>query len=156
LPHNGSLLTWKYLEAVFPEKIAFDSASRLLLIAAHPDDEALGCSIVLQRAVRAGASVQVVYATDGENNPWPQRLIARKWRLDARDRKRWGRLRRIEALKALSVLGVAASNARFLGWPDQGLTNLLASNARSAIVHKNYSRLVADSFACPIDCRHSS
>jgi LmbE family N-acetylglucosaminyl deacetylase len=130
------------LEAVFPGKIAFDSASRLLLIAAHPDDEALGCSIVLQRAVRAGASVQVVYATDGENNPWPQRLIARKWRLDARDRKRWGRLRRIEALKALSVLGVAASNARFLGWPDQGLTNLLASNAQSAI--GAFTRIIRD------------
>ena len=127
---------------MFPGKIAFDSASRLLLIAAHPDDEALGCSIVLQRAVRAGASVQVVYATDGENNPWPQRLIARKWRLDARDRKRWGRLRRIEALKALSVLGVAASNARFLGWPDQGLTNLLASNAQSAI--GAFTRIIRD------------
>jgi LmbE family N-acetylglucosaminyl deacetylase len=123
-----------FVKAVFGKEVfGFDSDSRLLLIAPHPDDEALGCGVALRRAVCAGAAIRVVYATDGENNPWPQRLINRKWFLDARDRKRWGRLRRIEALKALRVLGVSASNARFLGLPDQGLTNLLASDARSTI-----------------------
>ena len=57
-----------------------------MLIAAHPDDESLACSIVLQHAVRNGAAIRVVYATDGENNPWPQRVIERKWRLDKADR----------------------------------------------------------------------
>jgi LmbE family N-acetylglucosaminyl deacetylase len=98
------------------------------LVAPHPDDESLACSIVLQRAVRAGASVRVLYATDGENNPWPQRLLQRKWRLDDVDRARWGRLRRQEALNALSVLGVCQSSAEFLALPDQGLTDLLLSD----------------------------
>jgi LmbE family N-acetylglucosaminyl deacetylase len=53
-----------------------------MLIAAHPDDESLACSIVLQQAVGAGAAVRVIYATDGENNPWPQRAMERKWHLD--------------------------------------------------------------------------
>lgn len=106
----------------------FDSKSRLLVIAPHPDDETLGCSIILQRAVRVGAAVQVVYATDGDNNPWPQRLIERKWRLDAADRKRWAKLRRAEAIAALRVMGVRASDVLFLGLPDQGLTDLLKSN----------------------------
>ena len=82
----------------------FDSASRVLLFAPHPDDEALACGVTLQRAVRSGALICVVYATDGDNNPWPQRLIERKWRLDATDRKRWGQSRRAEALSALEVL----------------------------------------------------
>ena len=69
----------------------FTSDSRLMLIAPHPDDEALACGIILQHAVRADAPIRVVYATDGDDNPWPQRVLERKWRLNAADRKRWGR-----------------------------------------------------------------
>lgn len=113
--------------------LELDSNSRLLLIAPHPDDEALGCSIVLQRAVRAGAAIQVVYATDGDDNPWPHRLMERKWHLHAADRKRWGQLRRGEALAALCVFGVPPSDVSFLGLPDQGVTNLLVRDCRLII-----------------------
>src|SRR5437588_12893351 len=111
----------------------FTSKSRLMLVAPHPDDEALACSVLLQRAVRAGAAVRVVYATDGDDNPWPQRVLERKWRLNATDRRRWGRLRRTEALAALRVLGVNGFAARFLGLPDQKLTAMLMCNAQSAL-----------------------
>src|ERR1700730_7004008 len=111
----------------------FVSTSRLMLVAPHPDDEALACSIILQRAVRAGAAVRVIYATDGDDNPWPQRVLERKWRLNAADRKRWGKLRCSEALAALRAVGVRASDARFLALPDQGLTNLLKCDCRSTL-----------------------
>ncbi|HEY2103913.1 MAG TPA: PIG-L family deacetylase [Chthoniobacterales bacterium] len=101
-----------------------------MLFAPHPDDESLACGLVIQRAVAAGAAVRVVYVTDGENNPWPQRVLERKWRLNAEDRKQWGKLRRVEALAALNVLGVRSSNARFLALPDQGLTTLLIHDCR--------------------------
>ena len=107
--------------------------SRLMLIAPHPDDEALACSIMLQRAVDAGASVRVVYATDGDDNPWPQRLLERKWFITSADRARWGKLRQSEALAALQVLGVKADQAVFLGLPDQGLTNLLRTDCRATV-----------------------
>lgn len=110
----------------------FTSGSRLLLFAPHPDDESLACSVVLQRAIRAGAEVRVVYATDGDDNPWPQRVLERKWRLNATDRRRWGRLRRTEALAALRVLGVNGSATRFLGLPDQKLTAFLMCGSQSA------------------------
>jgi LmbE family N-acetylglucosaminyl deacetylase len=109
------------------------SESRLMLFAPHPDDEALACSIILQRAVRANAAICVVYVTDGDNNPWPQRVLQRKWRITAADRKTWGKLRRSEALAALRVLGVRDSDVRFLALPDQGLTDLLRHNCRSAL-----------------------
>jgi LmbE family N-acetylglucosaminyl deacetylase len=111
----------------------FVSGSRLMLIAPHPDDEALACSIILQRAVQAGTAIRVIYATDGDDNPWPQRVLERKWRLNAADRKRWGNLRRSEALAALRVLGVHPRDAQFLALPDQGLTNLLKSDCRSML-----------------------
>ena len=125
----------------FPE---FDRNSRLLLIAPHPDDEALGCGIILQRAARAQAGIRVVYATDGDNNPWPQRWISRKWRLTALDRKSWGDLRRAEALASLQILGVSRADVSFLGWPDQGLTSLLmrgcsATVARFVTLIEEYS-----------------
>ena len=66
--------------------------------------------------------VRVVYVTDGDDNPWPQRVLERKWRLNAADRRRWGRLRRTEALAALRVLGVNGSATCFLALPDQKLT----------------------------------
>jgi LmbE family N-acetylglucosaminyl deacetylase len=103
-----------------------------MLIAPHPDDEALACSIILQHAVCAGAAIHVLYATDGEDNPWPQRLLERKWRLGAADRKRWGKLRHGEALGALRVLGVCPADTGFLALPDQGLTDLLITNCRSS------------------------
>src|ERR1700730_12312594 len=112
---------------------ALISASRLMLIAPHPDDEALACSIVLQQAVHAGAAIRVVYATDGDDNPWPQRVLERKWRLNATDRKRWGKLRRTEELAALRILGVHESDARFLALPDQKLTGLLLRDRRSIL-----------------------
>lgn len=111
-----------------------------MLIAPHPDDEALACSVILQRAVRAGAAIRVVYATDGDDNPWPQRVLERKWRLTQADRDRWGKLRRSEALSALRVLGVQAWDARFLALPDQGLTDLLKRGCQTTLAR--FSRTI--------------
>jgi LmbE family N-acetylglucosaminyl deacetylase len=104
-----------------------------MLIAPHPDDEALACGVILQQAVRAGAAIRIVYVTDGDNNPWPQRVLERRWRLSPSDRKRWGKLRRTEALAALRVLDINPAGVQFLGLPDQGLTDLLLRDCNSAL-----------------------
>jgi LmbE family N-acetylglucosaminyl deacetylase len=113
-----------------------------MFIAAHPDDESLACSVVLQRAVRAGADIRVIYATNGENNPWPQRLLERRWHLNENDRERWGKLRRGEALDALSVLGVPGSEAIFLALPDQKLSDVLLAASQGA--RERFAALIAD------------
>src|SRR2546427_12499893 len=102
----------------------FTSNSRLMLLAPHPDDEALACSIILQQAVHAGAATRIVYATDGDDNPWPQRVLERKWQLGATDRTRWGKLRRAEAMAALNTLGVRPAGPGFLGLQGKQLTDL--------------------------------
>jgi len=55
----------------------FDSSSRLILFAPHPDDEALACGVILQQAVRPGAAIRIVYVTDGDDNPWPYQALER-------------------------------------------------------------------------------
>jgi LmbE family N-acetylglucosaminyl deacetylase len=98
---------------------------RVLVLAAHPDDETLATGGLLQRSVAAGAAVRVVFVTDGENNPWAQRAVERRWRLGARARIRWAQRRRAETLDALACLGIPVSSAVFLHFPDQSLTSLL-------------------------------
>lgn len=99
--------------------------SRVMMFAPHPDDESLAAGVFLQRAVGAGAAVRVVYATDGERNCWPQRVLERKVRISDGDRRRWGVRRQREALAALQVLGIAPASVEFLSLPDQGVTDLL-------------------------------
>ncbi|WP_341953556.1 bifunctional PIG-L family deacetylase/class I SAM-dependent methyltransferase [Salinibacterium sp. TMP30] len=41
---------------------------RLIVVAAHPDDETLGAAGLMQRVARAGGDVRVVLATDGEGS----------------------------------------------------------------------------------------
>lgn len=109
--------------------LALSRDSRVMVLAAHPDDETLAAGGLLQTALAAGAAARVAFLTSGENNPWPQRFIERRWRLDASDRERWGALRRGECLRALETLGVSPDHAQFLGLPDQGLTDLLLASS---------------------------
>lgn len=102
-----------------------NSRSRVMLFTPHPDDESLATGVFLQRAVAAGAVVRVVYATDGERNCWPQRVLEGKVRIRENDRRRWGLRRQAEALAALLTLGVEAESVEFLSLPDQGVTDLL-------------------------------
>jgi LmbE family N-acetylglucosaminyl deacetylase len=104
--------------------LAFAATDRVMIFAPHPDDEALGNAALIQVARAAGAQVRVVFVTDGESNPWPQRYVERRWFIDADCRLRWGVRRRAESLRALETLGLLPTDAIFLGLPDQGLTKL--------------------------------
>ena len=112
--------------------LQFASQDRVLVFAPHPDDETIATGELIQAARAAGAAVRIVVATDGENNPWPQRWLERRWRVGPGERARWGQRRRHEARHALAELGIDDGQCvRFLGWPDQGLTGLLMRDDRA-------------------------
>jgi len=94
---------------------------RVLVIAPHPDDESLATGGLIQRATQAGAAVRVVFATNGESNPWPQRWVEKRWRIRESDRIRWGETRRGEAIPALVVLGMEPDALDLLNFPDRGI-----------------------------------
>lgn len=101
------------------------ASDRVLVVLPHPDDESLAAAGLLQHVLAAGAALRLVFVTDGDNNPWAQRATERRVLVLARDRGRFGALRRAEVLAALRALGVPADAAAFLELPDQGLTELL-------------------------------
>jgi LmbE family N-acetylglucosaminyl deacetylase len=101
------------------------AGDRILVIAPHPDDESVGAGGLLALAARAGATLRIVFATSGENNPWAQRAFERRLLLVTRDRIRFGVHREVEAATSLAHLGVAEDSAVFLRLADQGLTSLL-------------------------------
>ena len=116
-----------------PSLSALSSRDRVLFFAPHPDDEALGCAGLIQHAVAAGAQVRVIFQTDGDNNPWPQRYVERRWSIDAGCRQRWGARRRLEAVRSVETLGLPAVAAGFFGLPDQGLRRLVREKDANAL-----------------------
>ena len=52
-----------------PPVLEVPDATRLLVIAPHPDDEVLGAGGLMQRVKASGGTVRVVYLTDGDGYP---------------------------------------------------------------------------------------
>ena len=128
-PRRALLVGLLYLVKKLPPS----SWERLLVLAVHPDDESLCAGGLIQQALARGGEVRVVFLTDGDNNPWPQRYIERRWHIDDAARARWGKRRDGEALAALECLGVQPESISFWHYPDQGLTRLLLEDGEELI-----------------------
>jgi LmbE family N-acetylglucosaminyl deacetylase len=115
------------------KKMPSSSWERVLVLAVHPDDESLSAGGLIQQALARGADVRVVFVTDGDNNPWPQRFVERRWQIDASARFRWGKRRETEAVAALARLGVPREGVSFWHYPDQGITRLLLAGGGKLI-----------------------
>lgn len=82
------------------------SASRLLVLAPHPDDETLACGGCIARLVGLGGPVALAVATDGSygnHHVHPAEL---------------GRVRRAELVSAVSGLGLDPRQVTWLGFDD--------------------------------------
>ncbi len=95
----------------------------VLVIAPHPDDEAIGCGVVMRRAVKEGQRVGVVLVTGGDGYPRAAAAVAKKAEeeLVPEDFLRVASIRRRHSVDALSGLGVRAGDLMSLGYPDSGL-----------------------------------
>jgi LmbE family N-acetylglucosaminyl deacetylase len=97
------------LKNLFSEK--FNSKKfRITIVAAHPDDEIIGCGAQLRRWSHA----HIIYVTDGS----PKNLR------DARaagfnTREAYANARRSESIAALALAGIDAAQSRWLQIPDQ-------------------------------------
>jgi len=78
----------------------FDSKTRLLIIAAHPDDEVLGCGGTIIKAVNQNAHVGILFLGEGVSARFPI------GEYDSDEFKEQSKQRQREAELALKVLGV--------------------------------------------------
>jgi LmbE family N-acetylglucosaminyl deacetylase len=94
---------------------------RVVVLAAHPDDEVLGVGGLLAALAAGGSEIVAVWATDGEASHPGSRAV---------DSGQLRSLRRGESRRALTTLGVSPSQSIVLGLPDGGLgVNLPALRA---------------------------
>src|ERR1700688_3439591 len=78
------------------------SAKVIMVIAPHPDDEAIIAAGIIQAAVQRGDTVKVVVVTNGD-------LVTS------------GLVREAETIAAMNYLGVAAAHVMFLRYGDQSM-----------------------------------
>ncbi|HET8774388.1 MAG TPA: PIG-L family deacetylase [Thermoanaerobaculia bacterium] len=103
-----------------PYEPALLRGERLLVLAPHPDDEAIGCGGLVALHLRERRAVRVVVATDGAQAGAAE-------------------VRQEESRRALTVLaaggvGKTALPPAFLGWPDRGLDDSIAPTLREELL----------------------
>ncbi|MCU1385515.1 MAG: LmbE family protein, partial [Acidobacteria bacterium] len=126
-----------------PPVLDVPEATRLLVIAPHPDDEVLGAGGLMQRVHATGGAVRVVYLTDGDGYPEGVKEEDHIQTPTAKDYLGYGKQRRREARAALVRLGLADAFQTFLGFPDGGLCKLtrIYWSERRGAYRSPYTRL---------------
>jgi LmbE family N-acetylglucosaminyl deacetylase len=102
-------------------------ATRLLVIAPHPDDDTLAAGGLISRVVRNGGAVHVVWLTSGDGFPEGVETSAGVTHPRPRDFRTYGGLREGEARAAAGELGLVPRSLSFLGFPDGGLCELAST-----------------------------
>jgi LmbE family N-acetylglucosaminyl deacetylase len=106
--------------------------SSVLVIAPHPDDDAIGCGGTLARLAARGARIGVTYVTDGSASHVNSKRFPPGVLRDVREE---------EARAALRSLGISRE-PQFLRAPDSGLTALQGAE-RQRLVASVAARVVA-------------
>jgi LmbE family N-acetylglucosaminyl deacetylase len=88
------------------------SSTPAIIFSPHQDDETLGCAGLIALKRELSVPVQVVFLTNGDAYLGPGDAAI-------------GRQRQQEALQALEILGVAAEQVMFWGYPDGQLAGLI-------------------------------
>src|SRR5438046_6859951 len=105
----------------------------LLLVHAHPDDEAISTGGVMLKARAGGHRVVLVTATRGE--------VGEIYNMDeASSRPRLGEIREKELEDAARILGV--NRGEFLGYRDSGMAST-ADNQNPASFHQSHRAAAA-------------
>ncbi len=107
-----------------PTTPAPTARQRIVVFSPHCDDETLGCSGLLQQAIRAGADARVIFITNGDGFRVAVEREYRTTDLEPGDYVQFASLRQEETYRALAKDGLSRDSIQFLGYPDRGLMRL--------------------------------
>ena len=106
------------------ERLTVRSGVRLLVFAPHPDDETIAAAGFIQRVLRNGGQVRVVFVTNGDGFTDAVRQEVRPRPTLSTDFIEYGKRRQNEARQAVLRLGLRPEDAVFFGFPDGGIDDL--------------------------------
>jgi LmbE family N-acetylglucosaminyl deacetylase len=109
------------------------AGAHVVVVTPHPDDESLAVGGLVQYALAHNATVSILQVTDGDNNPWPQRVLERRLRIGAVERRRWADRRSVEVAAAIAALGLPETSLQRMHWPDMGVGPRLREQGVAAI-----------------------
>jgi len=108
----------------YPSVEAAAKNDRVLIIAPHMDDEAIGAGAYALDAIRSGAEVFVAFLTAGDCARFSARLMHGRVMPTPSDYISVGLARIAEAQRATRILGVPPEHLFVLGYPDRGLRTI--------------------------------
>ncbi len=121
---SGLLTGWMVVSGGVGTFPSIDGKTRLLVIAPHPDDEVLVAGGLIQRVLKNGGQVKVIYLTNGDGSRETVITENKKIDLNPAEFITLGEKRMQEAINADRVLGLLTGDDIFLGFPDQGLSKM--------------------------------
>jgi len=104
----------------YPQLEPFKKGQRVLILAPHPDDEAIACAGLIQKALKSGSNVRVVFLTNGDHNEFAFIVYEKRITMRRGEFIHLGKVRRQESIKAMKFLGLSEKDLIFLGYPDYG------------------------------------
>jgi LmbE family N-acetylglucosaminyl deacetylase len=106
-------------------ELTVSTATRLMVVAPHPDDESLAAAGLIQRVLSAGGDVRVVLMTSGDGFAEGVETADGISHPRPRDYRNYGKVREQESLAAMEALN-GSPRVSFLGFPDAGLCQIAA------------------------------
>ena len=118
-----ALLSMIVIAATNRSALGAEPSNETLIIAPHSDDEAIGCTALMLRALAKNERIAIVVVTAGDGFPKAAAAAAQKPIADLKpsDYEALASLRQRHTLEAITSLGIAAGDILFLGYPDGGL-----------------------------------
>ncbi len=115
----------------------FNKNDRVLILAPHPDDEAIACAGVIQDAIAAGAHVHIAFLTNGDHNEIAFIVFEKRFTLRQGEFIHMGKVRRVESIEAMKLLGLHENDLTFLGYPDFGTFAILCNHWQNSPPYKS-------------------
>jgi len=115
----------------------------ILLVAPHPDDEALSSCHLVRQALAKGAQVKLVMITNGDGFIEAAEMYYKKPKVSPELCREYAMMRQQETIAAVATMGIAEEDIVFLGFPDGGIESMLQDNWYSNEPYTNPYTLLA-------------